>query len=60
MKQVYRELKKPEVQEAFKAVIIDTIDVAADRCKKYICQQNSIEDLGDLGYGKCFAIVKEQ
>lgn len=60
MKQVYRELKKPEVQEAFKAVIIDTIDVAADRCKKYICQQNSIEDLGDLGYGKGWTKFKEE
>ena len=37
MKQVYRELRKPEVQATFKAVIIDTIDIAADRCKKYIC-----------------------
>ena len=49
MKQVCRELKKPEVQATFKAVIVDTIDIAADRCKKYICQQNGIEDLGDLG-----------
>lgn len=52
MKQVYRELKKPEVQQAFKAVIVDTIDIASDKCKKYICNQNDIEDLGDLGYGK--------
>ena len=60
MKQVFRELKKPEVQQAFKAVIVDTIDVAADKCKKYICQQNDIEDLGDLGYGKIFAVLKAQ
>ena len=52
MKQVCRELKKPEVQATFKAIIVDTIDIAADRCKKYICQQNGIEDLGDLGYGE--------
>ena len=49
MKQVFRELKKkPEVRETFKAIIVDTIDVAADKCKKYICQQNGIEDLGDF------------
>lgn len=60
MKQVYRELKKPEVQQTFKAVIVDTIDVAADRCKKYICQQNGIEDLGDLGYGKGWTKFKEE
>ena len=52
MKLVYRELKKPEVKATYKAVVVDTIDVAADKCKKYICQQNGIEELGDLGYGK--------
>lgn len=60
MKQVYRELKKPDVQKTFKAVIVDTIDIAADRCKKYICQQNGIEDLGDLGYGKGWSKFKDE
>lgn len=60
MKQVYRELKKPEVKEAFSSIIIDTIDIAADRCKKYICQQNGIEDLGELGYGKGWTRFKEE
>lgn len=60
MKQVFRELKKPEVRQTFKAVIVDTIDVAADKCKKYICQQNGIEDLGDLGYGKGWTKFKEE
>lgn len=60
MKQVHRELKKPEVQAMYKAIIVDTIDVAADKCKKYICQQNGIEDLGDLGYGKGWTKFKEE
>lgn len=60
MKQIYRELKKPEVQAVYKSVIIDTIDIAADRCKKYICQQNGIEDLGDLGYGKGWTKFKDE
>lgn len=60
MKQVFRELKKPEVKETFKAIIIDTIDIAADRCKKYICNQNGIEDLGELGYGKGWTKFKEE
>ena len=60
MKQVYRELKKPEVKETFKSVIIDTINIAADRCKKYICNQNGIEDLGDLGYGKGWTKFKDE
>lgn len=60
MKQVYRELKKPEVKARFKAVIVDTIDIAADRCKKYICNQNDIEDLGDMGYGKGWTKFKDE
>lgn len=60
MKQVYRELKKPEVRAHFKAIIVDTVDIAADRCKKYICSQNDIEDLGDLGYGKGWTKFKDE
>lgn len=60
MKQVYRELKKPEVKDTFKSIIVDTIDIAADRCKKYICNQNGIEDLGDLGYGKGWTKFKDE
>ena len=60
MRQVYRELKKPEVREVYKAVVVDTIDVAADYCKKYICQQNDIEELGDLGYGKGWSKFKDE
>jgi len=60
MKQVYRQLKQPEVQATFRSIIVDTIDIAADRCKKYICNQNGIEDLGDLGYGKGWTKFKEE
>ena len=60
MKQVYRQLKMPEVQAMYRCVIIDTIDIAADRCKKYICNQNGIEDLGDLGYGKGWTKFKDE
>ena len=60
MKQVYRELKKPEVKAAYKAVVIDTIDIAAEKCQKYVCQQNGIDNLGDLGYGKGWTAYKQE
>lgn len=50
MKQVMRELKKPEVKERFKSIIIDTADIAADLCQKYICSQLGIENIGDGGW----------
>ena len=50
MKQVVRELKKPEVKEVYKSIIVDTADVAADACQKYICNQLGIENIGDGGW----------
>lgn len=50
MKQVLRELKKPEVQQTFKSIIIDTVDIASELCQKYICQQLGIENMGDGGF----------
>ena len=49
-KEVIRELKKPEVKEAFKSIIIDTIDVAGSMCEKYICNQLGIDNIGDGGW----------
>lgn len=50
MKSIVRELKKPEVREVYKSIIIDTVDIAADLCQKYICSQLGIENIGDGGW----------
>lgn len=50
MKQVLRELKKAEVKEQFKSIIVDTADIAADMCQKYICNQLGIDNIGDGGW----------
>lgn len=60
MKQVFRELKKPEVKAFYKSIIIDTVDIAASLCEKYICNQNSIDALGELGYGKGWTAFKKE
>jgi len=49
-KMVLRELKKPAVQEKFKTIVIDTVDVAGNLCDKYICNQLGIENIGDGGW----------
>ena len=49
-KQVLRELKKPEVREVYKSIIVDTVDIAASLCEKYICNQLGIENIGDGGW----------
>ena len=51
MKQIYRELKKDEVKAVYKTIIIDTVDIAADLCQKYICSQLGISEMGEGGWG---------
>jgi hypothetical protein len=50
LKQIVRELKKPEVKAVYQSIIIDTADIAADACQKYICNQLGIENIGDGGW----------
>lgn len=50
MKQVLRELKKPEVKAMFSTIAIDTVDLASVACEKYICSQLGIENIGDGGW----------
>lgn len=60
MKQVLRELKKPEVKEVYKSISIDTVDLAADMCEKYICNQQGVEKLGDIPWGGGFKLMKKE
>lgn len=50
VKQILRELKKPEVKEAFQTIIVDTVDIASALCEKYLCSQLGIENIGDGGW----------
>lgn len=60
MRKVYRELKKPEVQARFKVLIVDTVDLAAKYCERYICNAQGIEDLSGLGYGKGYKLMRDE
>ena len=50
MKEVLRELKKPDVKAMFRTIIVDTVDIASVLCEKYICSQLGIENIGDGGW----------
>lgn len=51
-RQVLRELKKPAVQEMYHNIIVDTGAIAWDRCVEFICQQNGVNDLSEIAWGK--------
>lgn len=50
VKEVIRELKKKEVKDVYKTIIIDTIDIAGSLCEKYVCSQLGIDSIGDGGW----------
>lgn len=60
MKQALRQLKDPEVQSEFKSVAVDTVDIAAALCEKYVCAQNGVSKLGEIPYGQGWTLVKKE
>ena len=60
MKQVVNQLKKKEVKDIFKTVIIDTVDVASQLCEKYICNQNDVDTISQIPYGGGWGLLKKE
>ena len=59
-KQILRQLDSDQARQQFKNVIVDTVDIAYDLCEKYICNQNGVSTVGDLAYGKGYALAKKE
>lgn len=52
--------RKAELQEKFHAITIDTADEAWNLCVRWVCTQNSVENLGDIPWGKGYEIAKKE
>lgn len=64
-KKVINQLKQPAVAEKFQTIVVDTGDIAYDYCSKYVCARESTaektyETLGDLPYGKGYALAQAE
>lgn len=53
-------LKRPELQEKFETICIDTVDSAWDLCVKYVCSQNGVTKLGDIPWGQGYDQAKKE
>lgn len=51
-KLVLRQLENPEVQKKFSTIIIDTVSIAYDMVETYICQQNGVQRINEVPWGK--------
>lgn len=50
MKQVLRQLDDPDVKGMFRSVVVDTVDIAAQLCEQFVCNQLGVENIGDGGW----------
>ena len=60
MRTTIKELEDIEVKQMFKNIIIDTVDLAYDAAKKYVCNQNEVNDISEIGYGKGYNLVMKE
>ena len=59
-RKVLRQLKEEDVKAKFETIIVDTADIAYDYCEKYICANNNVDAIGDIGYGKGYSLVGKE
>lgn len=60
IRNIARFLKDDRMKQRYKAVALDTVDVAAMLCEKYICSQNAVEKLGQIPYGGGWNLFKRE
>ena len=59
-KALLKQLEKDEIKQKFNTVTIDTVSLAYDLCTQYICSQNNVKTIGELAYGRGYALVKDE
>ena len=60
LKLVLRQLEKPEAQEKYNTVTIDTVGIAWDLCEQYICAQHGVQSIGDIPWGGGYSAAKKE
>ena len=59
-KALLKQLDKQEIKEKFHTITIDTISIAWELCSQYICTQNGVKALGDIPWGRGYALLKDE
>lgn len=52
VKQILRQLERPEAKNLYKNIVFDTLNEAWDLCTNHICIQNSVQKIKDIPYGQ--------
>lgn len=59
-KMVLKQLERPEAQEIYDTVTIDTVGIMWEMCEQYICAQNQVTSIGDIPWGKGYSLCKRE
>lgn len=57
---IARYAKEPRFKERYHAIAVDTVDLAASLCEKYICQQNNVDAIGKVPFGGGWSQFKKE
>ena len=60
MKDLYRQLKLPQVKEKYDTIVFDTVSNAAAMCYKYALGQLGISDPSEAGWGQGWRRIKDE
>ena len=60
MKDLYRQLKMPQVKETYDTIVFDTISNAASMCYKYALGQLGINDPSEAAWGQGWRKIKDE
>lgn len=59
-KEVLRQLAKEEIQDKYDTIIIDTLDIAVEYAKEFICNREKVGEIGDIGYGQGYGMYEKE
>jgi len=59
-KSVLKQLKTEQSKELYDSITIDTVGIAWGLCEKYICSREGVDELGEIGYGKGYAMCTRE
>ena len=59
-KAILRQLEKPEAQQMYNTITIDTVGLAWDMCEQFVCAQNGVQKIADIPWGGGYSACKKE
>ena len=60
VKKIVKQLDSPQAKEMYSTIVFDTIDLFAQYCEEYVCQQNGVSDISEVPYGKLYKVYSKE